>query len=169
MNTRRERMDMKPRYLIALLLLIPLADSLALVAFAQFVLDWRLVVALVVLTGLVGMLLVRAEGRHTLRRFERRVSMGEIPTNEVMDGGLLVAAGAFLLTPGLVTDGIGFLLAIPVTRYPVREVLKRYVVQPYLDKRADGFVSGTVWTGGFPGGDETYDMDPESYRFEDDS
>jgi UPF0716 protein FxsA len=67
-----------------------------------------------------------------------------------MDGGLLIAAGAFLLTPGLVTDTIGFLLAVPVTRYPIREFLKRVVVKPYLDRRMDGFVSGTVWTAGFP-------------------
>lgn len=161
---------MKPRYLIALLLLIPLADSLVLVGLAASnVLPWTVIVALVVLTGLVGMLLVRAEGRHTLRSFERRLSMGELPTNEALDGGMLIAAGAFLLTPGLVTDSIGFLLAVPVTRYPIREVLKRYVVKPYLDKRADGFVTGNVWTGGFPQGGETYDVDPESYRFDDDS
>ena len=163
---------MKPRYLIALLLLIPLADSLVLVALAASdVLAWPAIVALVVLTGLVGMLLVRAEGRHTLRQFERRLSMGEVPTNEAMDGGLLIAAGAFLLTPGLVTDTIGFLLAVPVTRYPIREVLKRYVVKPYLDKRAGGFVTGGVWTGGFPNSEnsDAYDLDPESYRFEDDN
>lgn len=168
MKVHRKQTDMKTRYLIALLLLIPLADSLALVALAQFVLDWTLIVALVVLTGLVGMLLVRAEGRHTVRQFERRISMAEIPTNEALDGALLIAAGAFLLTPGLVTDSIGFLLAVPVTRYPIREALKRFVVKPYLDKRVDGFISGTVWTGGFPDSGETYNLDSESYRIDDD-
>ena len=107
---------MNSRYLIALLLLIPLADSLALVALAGFVLDWRVVVALVVLTGLVGMLLVRAEGRHTMRKLERKLSAGRIPTDQLLDGGLLIAAGAFLLTRGVVTDLLGFLLAVPVTR-----------------------------------------------------
>jgi UPF0716 protein FxsA len=158
---------MNSRYLIALLLLIPLADSLALVALAGFVLDWRVVVALVVLTGLVGMLLVRAEGRHTMRKLERKVSAGRIPTDQLLDGGLLIAAGAFLLTPGVVTDLLGFLLAVPVTRYPIREVLKRYVAKPYLDRKMDGFVSGNAWTGGFPRQD-TYDVDANSYRFDGD-
>ncbi|ELZ78103.1 phage T7 F exclusion suppressor FxsA [Haloferax larsenii JCM 13917] len=159
---------MRTRTLMALLLLIPLSDALLLVVVAQYI-DLVPTVALVVLTGLVGMLIVRAEGRHTLRNLQSKFATGDLPTNELMDGGLLIAAGAFLLTPGLVTDTIGFLISIPVTRYPIREVLKRFVVKPYLDKRADGFVSGTVWTAGFPQGDSNgdgvYDADPNSYRF----
>jgi UPF0716 protein FxsA len=143
----------RTRWYIALLLLIPLSDALLLVVLSQWI-QWPVIVALVVLTGLVGMLLVRAEGRATLRSVQRKLATGDLPTNELMDGGLLIAAGAFLLTPGLVTDTLGFLLALPFTRYPIREVLKRVVVQPYLDKKADGFVSGNVWVGGFPQGDD---------------
>ncbi len=160
---------MRTRWMLALLLLIPLADSLVLVALASFVLSWELMVLLVVLTGLVGMLLVRAEGRNTIRKFQRKVATGELPTTELMDGGLLIAAGAFLLTPGVVTDAIGFLLAIPVTRYPIRVALKRYVVVPYLDKRAEGFVTGDVWTYGFPEDESGYDYDEYDdfdYEFE---
>jgi UPF0716 protein FxsA len=144
----------RTRWYIAALLLIPLSDALLLVVLSQWI-EWPIIVALVVLTGLVGMLLVRAEGRATLRRLQRKLATGDLPTNELMDGAMLIAAGAFLLTPGLVTDTIGFAFALPFTRYPVREVLKRYVVKPYLDKRAEGFVSGNVWVGGFP--------DPEEY------
>ncbi|WP_129113137.1 FxsA family protein [Halegenticoccus tardaugens] len=157
---------MRTRWIIALLLLIPLSDALLLIPVSGL-LGWQATVALVVLTGLVGMLLVRAEGRSALRRLQRKLAVGEVPANELVDGGLLIAAGAFLLTPGLVTDTIGFLLAVPVTRYPIREALKRFVLRPYLDKRMDGFVTGGVWTAGFPQ-DETYDVDPESYRFDDD-
>ena len=139
----------RTRWIIASLLLIPLLDALFLVVVSDFI-GWEATVALVVLTALVGMLIVRAEGRHTLRSLQRKVQTGELPTNQVMDGGLLIAAGAFLLTPGLVTDTIGFLLAVPVTRYPIRELLKRFVVTPYLDRRMDGFVTGGVWTAGFP-------------------
>ncbi|MGM0590941.1 MAG: FxsA family protein [Halobacteriota archaeon] len=155
----------RTRWLIALLLLIPLSDALLLVVVSDFV-GWKLTVALVVLTGLVGMLLVRAEGRHTLRRLQSKLEVGDLPTNELVDGGLLIAAGAFLLTPGLVTDALGFLLVVPVTRYPIREVLKRFVITPYLDKRTDGFITG-VWTGGFPQ-EDVYDVDPGSYHFDDD-
>ncbi|WP_096389547.1 FxsA family protein [Halopenitus persicus] len=144
---------MRLRYLIALLLLIPLADALFLVVVADH-LGWQLTVALVVLTALLGMLLVRAEGRHTLARLQRKAARGEPPTNELLDGALLITAGAFLLTPGLVTDAIGFLLAFPPTRIPIRAVTKRFVLVPYLDRRTDGFLSGNVYIGGFPDGDE---------------
>jgi len=157
---------MRLRWKLALLLLIPLADALLLVGVADF-LGWKETVLLVVLTGLVGMLLVRAEGRHTLESIQRSLATGGVPTDQLLDGGLLIAAGAFLLTPGLVTDTIGFLVGIPMTRYPIRELVKRFVVRPYLDERTDGFVTGEVWTGGFPQG-ETVDVDPENYRFESD-
>lgn len=163
---------MRLRYVIPALLLIPLADAVLLVVVADF-LGWPETVLLVVLTGLVGMLLVRAEGRHTLRNVQRKLGRGQAPTDELLDGALLIAAGAFLLTPGVVTDAIGFLFAIPLTRYPIRTALKRFVVVPAVDRKTDGFVTGRVWTGGFPqgddldGDDDVYDVGPDSYRVDD--
>ena len=154
---------MRPRWTLVGLLLIPLADAAFLVVVAD-TLGWAATVALVVLTGLLGMLLVRAEGRHALRGASEKLQRGQPPADELLDGALLVAAGAFLLTPGLVTDALGFLFALPPTRAPVRVVLKRYLVVPYLDSRVEGFVTGGVWTGGFPGADQTVDLDPEDYR-----
>ncbi len=146
-------MRIRPRYLLVALLAIPLADIVFLLWVATNLLTPVQTVAVVVLTGLVGMLLVRAEGRHTLRSVQRKLASGEVPTGELLDGGLLIAAGAFLLTPGIVTDAIGFLLALPPTRYPIREALRRYVVVPYVDTQMDGFATGNVWTAGFPSGD----------------
>jgi UPF0716 protein FxsA len=157
--------------LVGVLLLVPLLDVMLLVVLAtQF--GAVATVALVVLTALVGMLLVRAEGRHTLRKLESKVGAGEIPTDELLDGALLLVAGAMLLTPGLVTDLIGLVLVLPPTRYPVRVLLKRYVVTPYIDAKARGMVTGSVYTGGFPGagetgGGRTVEVDESDYRFED--
>ena len=86
------------RYAIFALLLIPLADALLLAYVASAVLDWTLVVLLVVLTALLGMLFVRAEGRHTMRKIQQALAEGRAPTDELIDGGMLIAAGAFLLT-----------------------------------------------------------------------
>ena len=152
MGTRLESGDMRPRTLLALLLVVPLVDALFLVVVATR-LGWPPTVALVVLTAVLGMLLLRAEGRATLARVQRKLARGEPPTDELLDGGLLIAAGAFLLTPGLVTDAIGFLLALPLSRVPIRMALKKYVVVPSLDRETGGFVSGNVYIGGFPGGD----------------
>ena len=141
--------------LLAVALLVPLVDTIVLAIVAAELLGWPETVLLVVLTGFIGVLLVRSEGRHTLRRTNEAVLAGRIPTDELLDGAFLIAAGAFLLTPGLVTDAIGLLFALPPTRYPLREALKRWVVTPYLDKRTDGFVTGQIYTGGFPDEDRS--------------
>ena len=140
---------MRPRTLLALLLAVPLVDALFLIVVATR-LGWAVTVALVVLTAVLGMLLLRAEGRATLASVQRKLARGTAPTDELLDGGLLIAAGAFLLTPGLVTDAVGFLLALPLSRVPIRMALKKYVVVPYIEKETDGFFSGNVYVGGFP-------------------
>ena len=144
--------------IIGLLLLIPLFDAVLLVAVAGWI-GAPLTVALVVLTALIGMLLVRAEGRHTARKVRERVERGQLPGDELLDGALLIAAGAFLLTPGLVTDAVGLLLVVPVTRWPIRTALKRWLVVPYIDRKTGGIASGNVYVGGFPNGADTDNSD----------
>jgi len=140
------------RWVFLALLLVPLADAVFLV-FVAGELGWEVTVALVVLTALLGTLFVRAEGRATLARIQQSLAKGEPPTDELVDGGLLIAAGAFLLTPGLVTDALGFLIVFPVTRVPFRWAVKRYV-RPKLDAETGGFATGNVYTFGFPGDDD---------------
>lgn len=150
---------MRTRWLVAAALGLPLVDSLLLVYVAVAYLGAVQTVALVVLTALVGTLLVRAEGRRTIRKARATLARGEVPAEELLDGGLLVAAGAFLITPGLVSDAVGFLLAIPLSRVPIRAALKRYVIVPYLDERSEGFTTGDVYVGGFPGSGSGFDGD----------
>jgi UPF0716 protein FxsA len=151
--------------IIALLLLIPLVDIVILVGIAG-VIGGVATIALVVLTALIGMLLVRAEGRHTVRRIQRKLSHGEIPENELIDGAFVIAAGAFFLTPGVVTDFVALILVLPPTRYPVRLLAKRLVITPYLDKKTDGFATGSIYTSGFPNQDR--DRDDTTYNLGDD-
>ncbi len=179
---------------IGVLLLVPLVDVLLLVVLATDLGPVSIgpvaTVAVVVLTALLGLLLVRAEGRHTIRKIQRKLAQGSPPTNELLDGALLLVAGALMLTPGLITDLIGLLLVIPPTRYPIRIGLKKYVVTPFLDRQTGGFATGNVYIGGFPGGgdddgfqggfsgapgpgpegssgSETVEMGEDEYEFED--
>jgi len=155
---------------IGVLLLIPLLDIVLLVAVAGLI-GAVPTVALVVLTALLGMLLVRAEGRHTVRAIQRELARGALPEDELIDGALLVAAGAMFLTPGLVTDFVALLAALPPTRVPLRLAARKFVVTPYLDTKTGGFATGQVYVGGFPdrsGEDEPYDVDDDEYRVDDD-
>lgn len=154
----------RSRWAIVALLAVPLVEIVLLIYVAGYI-GPVATVAVVIVTGLLGLLLVRAEGRLTLRRLNERLVAGEAPTDELIDGGLLIVAGVLLLTPGLVTDGIGFILVIPPTRRGVRAGLKRWVIGPVLDAHTGGFYVGGV--SGQPGGDRsTTDLGPEGYDIE---
>ncbi|GGY57505.1 membrane protein FxsA [Bacterioplanes sanyensis] len=73
-------------------------------------------VALVVLTAVVGVTLLRAQGLATLMRARARMEQGSLPAEELAEGFLLAMAGATLLTPGFVTDALGFALLVPRVR-----------------------------------------------------
>ncbi|MEE9493367.1 MAG: FxsA family protein [Gammaproteobacteria bacterium] len=81
-------------------------------------------VFLVVFTAVLGVLLLRYQGWVTLNNFRQSVSRGAMPAMEIMEGALLLVAGALLLTPGFFTDAIGFaLLTPPLRRYFIRHFL----------------------------------------------
>ena len=86
--------------------------------------------ALIVITGVLGASLARYQGLVTWQRFQAAMARGEMPHKELVDGLLILVAGAVLLTPGFITDTVGFLLLVP----PVRALLRR-AVAGYLAKR----------------------------------
>lgn len=77
-------------------------------------------VAAVILTAVVGTALLRAQGLAVLRRAQGSLNRGEMPLQEVFDGFCLVSAGLLLLTPGFITDTLGFALLIPPVRAAIR-------------------------------------------------
>lgn len=78
-------------------------------------------VGLVLLTAMVGVYLLRRQGLATLARGLRRMDSGQVPAREMAEGLLLAVAGALLVTPGFVTDAVGFALLWP----PLRVTLAR--------------------------------------------
>ncbi|ASP39092.1 exlusion protein FxsA [Bacterioplanes sanyensis] len=72
--------------------------------------------ALVVLTAVVGVTLLKAQGLATLMRARSRLEQGSLPAKELAEGFLLALAGAMLLTPGFITDSFGFALLVPAIR-----------------------------------------------------
>lgn len=86
-------------------------------------------VGLVLLTAVIGAALLRHQGLSTLLKANQRLNSGELPAQEVAEGLILAVGGALLLTPGFVTDGIGFLCLLPGSRHWLAgQALKRMVV-----------------------------------------
>ena len=73
-------------------------------------------IALVVLTATLGLSLLKRQGLSTLLSARRKMDEGSIPASELVSGVMIAVGGALLLTPGFVTDAIGFALLIPQTR-----------------------------------------------------
>lgn len=92
---------------------------------------------ILVLISFVGAWLVKREGVAVLARAQRELGQGRVPTRELVDGVLVLAAGALLLTPGFLTDACGVLLLLP----PVRAVVRR-ILTARLGRRAKDIASG---------------------------
>ena len=85
-------------------------------------------VGLVLLTAVIGAWLLRQQGLATLLKASQRLNSGELPAREVAEGLILAVGGALLLTPGFITDTVGFLCLIPGTRHWLAaQLLKRMV------------------------------------------
>ncbi len=80
-------------------------------------------IALVIFTGVLGAWLARQQGLGVLRRLRAELEAGRLPAGALIDGLLILIAGAVLLTPGLLTDALGFVLLIPRTRAAVRKIV----------------------------------------------
>ena len=80
-------------------------------------------IGLVMLTAVIGVALLKRQGLQTLTRGNQKMNRGQMPVQEVAEGLLLAVAGALLITPGFVTDGIGFFILFPPTRLVVAQLL----------------------------------------------
>jgi UPF0716 protein FxsA len=101
--------------LMALFVIVPLVELVLLIRIGQS-LGTIPTVALVVLTGLAGAALARREGLRTLTLIRRDLSGGRFPVGRLLDGAMILAAGALLLTPGVLTDVLGLALLVPGSR-----------------------------------------------------
>jgi UPF0716 protein FxsA len=111
--------------LVAVFIVLPLAELYVILEVVGPWLDWYGTVALLVADSILGSLLLRAQGRAVWRRFNTVLAEGRVPHREVLDGVLIVFGGAFLITPGFITDVLGLILLIPPTRAVVRRILAR--------------------------------------------
>jgi UPF0716 protein FxsA len=98
------------------------------------VLDWGTVLAIVILTALLGAHLSHREGVMHLHRIQRSLAEGKDPAPELVEGLMILIAAVLLITPGLLTDTVGFLLLIPVTRRLLRGVLMRWLKRHFVNR-----------------------------------
>ncbi len=129
--------------LTALFVLVPLLEIYLIVQTGQVVGVWWTILLLVA-SGVLGSVLVRREGRRAWRALQEALGSGRMPAQELADGALVLVGGTLLVTPGFVSDLVGLLCVLPLTRPLARTVLARVIA-----RRMTAGMRGRP--GGFPG------------------
>jgi UPF0716 protein FxsA len=115
-------------------------------------------IALLVATSLLGVRLMRSQGRAVVRKFSAAIAAGRPPAREALDGVLVFTGGALLVAPGFVTDAFGAALLAP----PTRALVRRWIVHHY-GGRFVTFVAGAPRRGRRgppgPGDGDAYDVE----------
>jgi UPF0716 protein FxsA len=128
--------------LLALFIVVPLAELYVILKVGDAIgAVWTIV--LLAADSVLGSMLLRAQGRAVWRRFNETLAAGRVPHREVIDGVLVIFGGAFLITPGFLTDIVGLILLLPPTRSLVRRLLARRLGRR-LDTREPFDVEGTA-------------------------
>lgn len=112
--------------LLILFISIPAVEIYVLLQAGELIGLWP-TISLIILTGIAGAYLARTQGSDTANKIQIALNKGEMPTEELLDGAMILAGGITLLTPGFVTDLIGFSLLLPVTRDLIKELTRKWL------------------------------------------
>jgi UPF0716 family protein affecting phage T7 exclusion len=103
------------------------ADAYLFFAVLPDYLDWMYLAAIGLGTAATGLWCMRQQTFHNLRTGMTKLMRGHVPANNIVEAGLILCGGAFLVLPGLVSDIFGLLLLVPKTRVAARNLLALYV------------------------------------------
>ncbi len=115
-----------PAILFVLFIVTPLVEIFVLIQVGRVV-GAPLTIAALLLISLAGAALVRREGLKAWTRFRAALQAARLPAEEVVDGALVLLAGALLLTPGFVTDALGLIFLLPPSRALINRALRSRV------------------------------------------
>lgn len=146
-----------------LFVLVPLVELALLIQVGQWIGAFETIM-LVFFTGIVGAWLARREGLRAIQRVQKDVAEQGVPGTSAIDAMAILVGGVLLLTPGVLTDLVGFSLLFPPTRALARRAAVREVMKRVEDGRfqvhlggfgafyGNGFESGSERGAGAPGG-----------------
>jgi UPF0716 protein FxsA len=128
-------------YVLLALLVVPVAEIAVIVAVGSVIGGWQ-TLALLLAESALGAYLVKREGRRSWQALKFALSTGQMPGRELSDAALVLIGGTLLLTPGFLTDIVGFFFILPFTRPITRRWLQRVVERRLVGR--SGIVRGEV-------------------------
>ena len=123
--------------LLILFVSVPLIELVLLLYLADLT-NWRVPLALLIITAVLGAMLAKSQGLRTVARIRRELDAGRLPGAAMIDALMIFVAGALLLTPGLLTDAFGFTLLIPFCRSLYRAYLLKRLRVRFTRHRVPG-------------------------------
>ncbi len=84
-------------------------------------------IILTILISVTGAWLARLQGFLVLQKIQNSLSQGIMPTEEMLDGMMILAGGILLLTPGFITDAIGLVMLFPASRWLFKQLVRKYI------------------------------------------
>jgi len=112
--------------LLLLFIVVPAVELIILIQMGQWI-GVLPTVGLIIITGIVGAYLTRQQGVQVWRRLQQELQSGQVPGEAILEGAMILVAGAVLLTPGVLTDALGFMLLIPPTRKLISGLVGRRI------------------------------------------
>lgn len=99
-------------------------------------------IGLIVLTGIIGATLARQQGLSTLAKIQNELKQGRAPTQELVEGAMILVGGLVLLTPGILTDIFGFAMMVPSIRKSLAKQFNVRIPKGFTSTNA-GFQAGS--------------------------
>ena len=130
----------------AVVLLVGILEIVVIIAVGKAIGAWPTFL-LIVATSLLGVWLIRREGSKAFRALQNAAQSGRMPAREIADGTLVLAGGLLLTGPGFITDVIGLLLVLPLTRPLARNLLTAAITSRVI-AQTDAFSTDPRVTGG---------------------
>ncbi|MBN1257712.1 MAG: FxsA family protein [Planctomycetes bacterium] len=109
--------------LLLLFILVPFIELFILVKISGMIGFWT-TVFIIIITGMIGVSMMRWQGLKTLQLIEADLNQGKMPADRILSGLLILLGGAFLITPGIITDLAGLALMVPGNRRLLLKYLK---------------------------------------------
>ena len=127
----RRRRPRVLRWVFLALLIVPIVEIAAIIAVGRVIGGWQTLL-LLVLESLLGAWIVKREGARTWLALQEALRSGRMPSRQLADAALVLIGGTLLLTPGFVTDIVGFFFILPLTRPVTRAWLEALVARRLL-------------------------------------
>ena len=157
--------------LVLLFIAVPLVELAVIIEVGEAI-GAPATIAILLLDSVLGGVLMRSQGRAAWRRLQDAMRAGRVPHREALDGALVIFGGALLLTPGFITDVVGVLLLVPLTRAVARRLLGALIARralvglvglgrggPRRGRPTDRFAGGQPRRPTTPPGHRPYDVE----------